>query len=68
MTYDNIVSLPGSDADSLLQHECKTISKDMLHVPGPDFVDRIFVNSNRNPQVLRNLGQLYNTGRLAGTG
>ena len=68
MTYDNIVSLLGSDADSLLNHECKTISKDMLHVPGPDFVDRIFVNSNRSPQVLRNLGQLYNTGRLAGTG
>ncbi|KAA9331131.1 class I fructose-bisphosphate aldolase [Adhaeribacter soli] len=68
MNHDNIVSLLGSDAESLLQHECKTISKDMLHLPGPDFVDRIFGQSNRTPQVLRNLGQLYNTGRLAGTG
>src|SRR6187399_304889 len=68
MNHDNLVSLLGSDAESLLQHECKTISKEMLHLPGPDFVDRIFVQSNRTPQTLRNLGLLYNTGRLAGTG
>ncbi len=68
MNHDNLVSLLGSDAESLLQHECKTISKEMLHLPGPDFVDRIFSQSNRTPQVLRNLGQLYNNGRLAGTG
>jgi class I fructose-bisphosphate aldolase len=68
MNHDNIVSLLGKDGESLLTHECKTISKDMLHLPGSDFVDRIFGQSNRNPQVLRSLGQLYNTGRLAGTG
>src|SRR5918993_1813371 len=68
MNHDNLVSLLGSDAESLLQHECKTISKDMLHLPGSDFLDRVFVQSNRSPQVLRNLGQLYNNGRLAGTG
>ena len=68
MNHDNLVSLLGADAESLLQHECKTISKEMLHLPGPDFVDRIFVQSNRTPQTLRNLGLLYNSGRLAGTG
>lgn len=68
MSYDNIVSLLGSDAESLLQHKSQTISKEQLHVPGPDFVDRIFAQSNRSPQVLRSLQQLYNHGRLAGTG
>ncbi|WP_299756323.1 class I fructose-bisphosphate aldolase [uncultured Pontibacter sp.] len=68
MSYDNIVSLLGSDAESLLQHKSQTIPKEQLHVPGPDFVDRIFAQSNRSPQVLRSLQQLYNHGRLAGTG
>ncbi|PKV63611.1 class I fructose-bisphosphate aldolase [Pontibacter ramchanderi] len=68
MSYDNIVSLLGSEAESLLQYESKTISKDLIHAPGPDFVDRVFSQSNRNPQVLRSLQQLFNTGRLAGTG
>ncbi|GGG23816.1 class I fructose-bisphosphate aldolase [Pontibacter amylolyticus] len=68
MSYDNIVSLLGSEAESLLQYESKTISRDLIHAPGPDFVDRVFSLSNRNPQVLRSLQQLFNTGRLAGTG
>lgn len=68
MTIDEIVKLLGNEADYLLKHECKTVTKDMLHLPGPDFVDRIFVPSDRNPQVLRNLQLLFNTGRLAGTG
>ncbi|MBC5993784.1 class I fructose-bisphosphate aldolase [Pontibacter cellulosilyticus] len=68
MNYDNIVSLLGSEADSLLQYESKTISKEQLHAPGPDFVDRIFANSNRNPQVLRSLQSLFDHGRLGGTG
>lgn len=68
MTIDEIVKLLGNEADYLLKHECKTVSKDMLHLPGPDFVDRIFIPSDRNPQVLRNLQLLFNTGRLAGTG
>ncbi|MBB6612730.1 class I fructose-bisphosphate aldolase [Pontibacter sp. Tf4] len=68
MNYDNIVSLLGSEGESLLQYESKTISKEQLHAPGPDFVDRIFAQSNRNPQVLRSLQQLFDHGRLGGTG
>lgn len=64
----NVKELLGAQADNLLNHTCKTISKDQIHIPGPDFVDRIFQQSNRNPQVLRSLQQLYGTGRLAGTG
>src|SRR4030095_16215420 len=65
---DSILSLLGDKADSLLKHECKTISKDLLHLPGPDFVDRIFAQTNRNQRVLNNLARIYGTGRLAGTG
>jgi fructose-bisphosphate aldolase, class I len=68
MNYDNIVSLLGSEGESLLQYESKTISKEQLHAPGPDFVDRIFAQSNRSPQVLRSLQQLFDHGRLGGTG
>ncbi len=68
MTIDEISKLLGNEADYLLKHECKTVTKDMLHLPGPDFVDRIFLPSDRNPQVLRNLQLLFNTGRLARTG
>ncbi|MEJ8756435.1 class I fructose-bisphosphate aldolase [Pontibacter sp. H259] len=68
MNYDNIVSLLGSEGESLLQYESKTISKEQLHAPGPDFVDRIFVQSNRSPQVLRSLQQMFDHGRLGGTG
>ncbi|MFT2010276.1 class I fructose-bisphosphate aldolase [Pontibacter sp. 13R65] len=68
MNYEKLVTLLGSEAEDLLQHECKTFSSELLHLPGPDFVDRIFMQSDRNPQVLRNLQQLYNHGRLAGTG
>jgi fructose-bisphosphate aldolase, class I len=62
------VELLGDNADKLLSHTCKTITKDQIHLPGADFIDRTFVGSNRNPQVLRSLHQLYNTGRLAGSG
>ena len=57
----------GDDA-SLLQHECKTIAKDQLHLPGPDFVDRIFTPTDRSPRVLGSLQQVFNAGRLRGTG
>lgn len=67
-SMSKIVELLGDKAESLLNHTCKTISKDQLHLPGSDFVDRIFAPSNRNPQVLRSIQALYNTGRLAGTG
>jgi class I fructose-bisphosphate aldolase len=64
----NIEELLGAEADNLLAHQCKTIPASSIHAPGPDFVDRIFVPSNRNPQTLRSLQWLFNTGRLAGTG
>ncbi|MDX2230179.1 MAG: class I fructose-bisphosphate aldolase [Leptolyngbyaceae cyanobacterium bins.349] len=57
----------GDEAEDLLTYKAK-VSQDLLHLPGPDFVDRIFVQSDRNPQVLRNLQLLYSTGRLANTG
>ncbi|MBS7564030.1 class I fructose-bisphosphate aldolase [Mucilaginibacter sp. Bleaf8] len=68
MAFQKIVSLLGDKADNLLQHQSKTFDKDLLHLPSPDFVDRVFAQSNRNPQVLRNLQAIYNHGRLAGTG
>jgi class I fructose-bisphosphate aldolase len=68
MSFAKITELLGANADNLLGHTCKTINKEHLHLPGPDFVDRIFINSNRNPQVLRSLQSIYSTGRLANTG
>jgi fructose-bisphosphate aldolase, class I len=68
MSLKKITELLGKDADSLLSHESKTILKDMIHAPGPDFVDRTFGISNRNPQVLRSLQSIYGHGRLANTG
>ena len=62
-----IEQLLGDDA-SLLTHQCKTISKEHLHLPGPDFVDRICAVSDRTPRVLAGLQSLFNHGRLAGTG
>jgi class I fructose-bisphosphate aldolase len=64
----NIADLLGKDAEYLLKHQSKTISKDQLHLPGSDFVDRIFIPTNRNTPVLRSLQSLFGTGRLANTG
>ncbi len=64
----NVAELLGKDAEFLLKHQSKTVSKNNLHLPGPDFVDRIFVPTNRNTQVLRSLQTLFGTGRLANTG
>jgi fructose-bisphosphate aldolase, class I len=60
--------LLGADAESLLQHSCRTISKDQLHLPGPDFVDRVWSRSDRPIPVLRSLQQIFDHGRLGGTG
>ena len=62
-----IESQLGKEAEDLLTYKAK-VSKDLLHLPGPDFVDRVWLNSDRNPQVLRNLQTLYSTGRLGNTG
>ncbi len=63
-----ITDLLGSEADSLLNYSAKGFKKDQLHLPGPDFVDRILSTTDRRPQVLRNFQQIINHGRLAGTG
>jgi class I fructose-bisphosphate aldolase len=65
---ENLLSLIGKENEGLLSHVCKTIPKEQLHLPSPDFVDKIFALSNRNPQVLRNLQSMYGHGRLANTG
>jgi len=66
--FDRIVELLGSEAELLLGHQSRTIGKDQLHVPGPDFVDRVWAQSDRPIPVLRNLQALFGTGRLANTG
>ncbi len=68
MGNTNIESLLGSEGEALLNHTCNTISKDLLMLPGADFVDRSFGNSNRSPQVLRSLQDLYSHGRLGNSG
>jgi class I fructose-bisphosphate aldolase len=66
--FSEIQTLLGKEAGDLLAHQCKTVPKEKLHVPGPDWVDRIFAQSDRNIRVLRNLQSIYNHGRLSGTG
>lgn len=68
MSFEQITNYLGEKADSLLTHTCTTIPKERLHLPGGDFVDRVFAQSDRNIQTLRSLHTLYNHGRLAGTG
>lgn len=68
MAYQDIQTLLGAEAENLLSYSSKTVSKDQLHAPSPDFIDRIFLQSNRSPQVLRSIASLYTHGRLAGTG
>ncbi|MFH1855724.1 MAG: class I fructose-bisphosphate aldolase [Candidatus Omnitrophota bacterium] len=65
---DKITKVLGKEADNLLQHKCKTIPKENLHLPGSDFIDRIFISSDRSNNVLRNMQTLFNHGRLGGTG
>lgn len=66
--YSKIQELLGDEAENLLGHVSKTISKDDLHLPGPDFIDRVWTNSDRTPSVLRSLQTLNDNGRLGGTG
>ncbi len=68
LTTSKIESLLGNDAEYLLGHECKTISKDLLYLPSPTFVDDVWRESDRSIPVLRSLQQLFDAGRLRGTG
>ena len=69
MSLDKISGILGDEkSKSLLEHQCNTFDKSMLYAPGPDFVDKVWSQSNRNLQTLRSLSSLYNHGRLGGTG
>lgn len=68
MATKNITALLGDKAGFLLDHQCKTIDRSMLHLPGPDYVERTWMLSNRNNQVLRSLQTLFNHGRMGGSG
>lgn len=65
---EKLKRLLGKDLEYLLEHQSRTVDKSQLHLPSPDFVDQIFINSNRNSNVLRSLSTLFGHGRLAGTG
>lgn len=67
-TYSEIQDILGDQAESLLGHTCTTVSKDQLTLPGPDFIERVHLNSDRPTRVLSNLQRLFNHGRLSGTG
>src|SRR3989441_1914948 len=67
-TIDRVEELLGDEARELLDHKAQTIPKEQLHLPGPDFVDRVCSQSDRSPAVLRSLQSLIEHGRLAGTG
>ena len=67
-TVSSIQTYLGSKADYLLGFNKPKITKDRLHLPGPDFVDRVWAPSDRNPRTLASLQRIFNTGRLAGTG
>jgi class I fructose-bisphosphate aldolase len=69
MDFNEIKNILGSEADDLLNHTCTGIPKEMIHVPGPDFIERTMEHSDRNNNVLNNMYRIFNqTGRLAGTG
>jgi len=63
-----IAQILGDQASYYLDHQCKTIDRSMLHLPGPDSIEKIWIGSNRNNQVLKNLQQIYSHGRLSGSG
>jgi len=66
--YGRIQDILADKAENLLSHTCQTIPKEILHLPGPDFIDRVVSRTDRSPAVLRNLQTMYDHGRLAGTG
>lgn len=68
MAIKNIIQLLGDKAEYLLNHTSKTIDKSALHLPSPNHIDEIWINSNRNNTALRNFQSLLHFGRLAGTG
>ncbi|HET8979170.1 MAG TPA: class I fructose-bisphosphate aldolase [Solirubrobacteraceae bacterium] len=67
-TADLVAELLGDDAEDLLEHRCTTVDSSLLHLPGPDFIERVVLDTDRNAQTLRSLRQLFDHGRLGGTG
>lgn len=67
-SYSEITSILGSEAQFLLDHKCKTIDQSLIHLPGPDFVDRICLITDRNNQTLGSMQRMFDHGRLGGTG
>jgi len=67
-SLDKIEEILGEDARTLLEHRSQTVAREHLHLPGPDFVERVWTPSDRSPRVLRSLQTLFDCGRLAGTG
>lgn len=65
---EKIRELLGKENEALLEHKCTTIPYEQLYLPGSDFIDRVWKDSDRSNNVLRNMQLIYNTGRLAGTG
>ena len=68
MPQQHIIEILGAEAENLLHHTSATVGKELLQAPGPDFIDRVFLQTNRPIPVLRSLSALFNHGRLAGTG
>jgi len=66
--FEKIREYLDEEADELLDYKCTGIKKESLHLPGPDFIDRVLSESDRSPAVLRNLQLIFKTGRLAGAG
>ncbi|HEY5533495.1 MAG TPA: class I fructose-bisphosphate aldolase [Ignavibacteria bacterium] len=65
---EKLKEILGKENESLLTHQCKTIQKNSLHLPGPDFVDQVLKDSDRSPNVLRNMQTIFSSGRLSKTG
>jgi fructose-bisphosphate aldolase, class I len=65
---EKIKELLGKENEKLLLHKCNTIPKENLHLPGPDFIEKVWKDSDRSPNVLRNMQSIFNHGRLAGSG
>jgi class I fructose-bisphosphate aldolase len=67
-TIDRIAELLGDDADELLNHKSETIERSLLHLPGPDFIERVMLDTDRSTATIRNLRTMFDHGRLGGTG
>jgi fructose-bisphosphate aldolase, class I len=68
MMYSKLVDLLGKESESLLTHRCESIPKSSLHLPSPNFIEQVWIGSNRNIQTLRSLNAIFKSGRLSGTG